>query len=448
MLAAASLAVFLLCAADAWKIERHWLQPHSVYTAAERFDLQDPDQVPFLRDLARYPTLESTWRLWLRPVASGYGYWRPLLMWGFWAESHIVGPSNYAGFIAFLVASHLLFLIVFTLAIQRISGSWSIALVAVLFFSGIRSCPPMSWANSFLFGDPLWSTGPAGDVALDYWKDQADMWFGASFLVALLAIMRRRWTLGITAFAVAVMVKESGWLIAPMALIVLLIDHSLRDVPARAWIGFVAVAALLALGKAHVGVNLTHAGNFTYLAGAPSRYFHLVGGRGLIALTSVSWHAALAGAGLGLLLALSIRNKVNVWKGLSVWIAVVAVSLVIWSHTERIGYLFAWLSLVVPECYLPFLIAECVYAFAAATVLCDKATWRPLAILIAASLLTGLPTIANPWETRHIGYVPGSFQAAIVAFVWVWMARQAWKLILARAKALGAQRLRGSGITY
>ncbi|MDR3708991.1 MAG: hypothetical protein P4L33_11880 [Capsulimonadaceae bacterium] len=425
-LIAAAVIVFSLCAIEEWQIDGHWFLPHAAITSADKFILADHDQVVAEATVSKLPTFTSTWHLWTTADTGCGHYWRPLLWMGVWAEYQRFGVSGYAGYVACMVASHLLFLAGFAVVVKQITGRWSAALLSVLFFAGSRAYPPMSWANNLLFGDPLWSAGAAGDVALVYWKDQAEMWHGAFVLLALYAALRGRWFLGIAGFAGAVLVKESGWLAPVLVLVVLLIEGRLREAPLRAWIGFIMVAALLVFGKVHAGLNLTASGNFHGMSGAPYRYFHLVGGRGLLGMTGVSWAAGVIGAGLGLVAALGVQRRVAWRAGLGTWAVLAACVAGIWAHVEGHGYVASLLAMFDPVCFLPLLLGEFVYAFCAVVVLCESAARRPMAILIAASLLGGLPTIVNAWETPHINYLTYSFQSAITAFVWVCVGDRIW----------------------
>jgi hypothetical protein len=428
-LLAAVAAVLYLCTFDAWKINAHWFHSGTSLAVSGQPYVQDLDQTLFIREVKSFPTLSSTLRLWTRCVPPDTNWWRPLLMWGFWAEYQCFGESNNAGYFGCLIASHILFLTVFALTLQRITGSWAVALLALLLFSADRACLPMSLANGLLLGNPLWSAAPGGNVALYFWKDQNEMWSGTCFLLAFLACLRGRWLLGIAAFACAAMLKESGWLVAVLVLFVLAIDRRLRDVPWKAWLAFGVVVILLLLGRAHVGFDPTHGRNFEDLPAAGFRYFRLVGGRGLLALTGVSWPAAAVGVGLGLVLALGALRRISTRIGLVVWAVFSAAMIAFWAEQQGRAFSIVLVSMLTPECDLPLFVWEAAYAFAATAVLCDRGAWRSLAILIAGSFIAGLPTIANPRESEHIAYFTNAFQAAIVAFVWVWMARLGWQAL-------------------
>jgi hypothetical protein len=334
-------------------------------------------------------------------------------------------------------------LIVFAITVQRITGSWCAAFLALLFFAGDRQYPPLSWLNSLLFSDPLWFAGPGGDVALHLWKDQNEMWSGICILATVMAAMSGRWLIGVGAFACAVMLKESGWLAALFVLIILLMDKRLRIVPVSVWICFVAVSALLVAGKAHVGMHLTQANNFHSLAGAPYRYLLLVAGKGLLALIGASWPGAVSGGALGSLAALAVHRRID-WRAVVVfWFIATLCAAVVWASQTHVPVVAALLALAAPECLMPIVFAECAFAFAAITVLLDHTAHRPLAILVIGSALSGTPAIVNCWETPHISYLACAFQAAIVAFVWVLLARYALRL---GRLALGKREIEESGM--
>lgn len=426
-----AVLVFWSCFDNAWTFNRHWFAPHAALSSFEQYALNDTDQHLFMDQSSRLPSFWDSLKLWGRTVPSDNVYWRPLLMWTFWAQYRLFGGAP-AGYIACLILAHMVYLAAMCAGLRTVTRSWAIGLLGILIFAGSRAVFPMTLVNAALRWDPLWTAGAGSNVALYFWKDQNEMWSGALFWGALIASSRQRWYLTTFLFVVGVMEKEYAWAVPVFVALLAASEGRLRRIPRAAWIAMAASSALLALVRVEVGLAVaTHHISHNVLHNLSlgiMRYLRLVAGRGLLAFTAVSWAAPAIGGGLGIAAALCALRRARPAPAFSVWLLAGIVAAAVWAHVQQLPVVVAATSLILPECDLPRLVGEFLYAFCVVCVAFDRDAAKPLALFALAALLDGLPALLGCRESEHIGYLTNSFQASMVAFVCVWMARRAWRM--------------------
>jgi len=206
-----ALAVFAIVGAWMFGLQKSW----SHFSSLSDVLMNDPvDQNELLQGLHKVHSFGDTLAWWTGSWAAGDGvkFYRPLpsLLW--WCELRVFGDKGAQGFMTIHFASHLLVCFLAFGFLRRVIGGRPALLAIGLWASG---------ALSFL-------TLPTPLAALDYWKDDVDLWMSLAVISSLWALLsfwktgdRRFWALAVFAQIVGISIKEMSYITPILALTLL-----------------------------------------------------------------------------------------------------------------------------------------------------------------------------------------------------------------------------------
>jgi len=233
-----------------------WSIPIAKRIAVSRQDyLSDSDLNEYIfAGLKQVHGFASTLHWWNGTWVGLVPFWRPLTSYGFWLEYKEFPPNRFDEWFAVSCVSNLIFcalLIVFT---KKLSGSTIIAFLTGLFFGGDFLLSPLAIdAHLFsLFGSETFSV-PC-DLSFSVWKNQPDIWSDSAIIAGLICALDKKWIWMIVCSFVAVAFKENGWLIFPLALLVIWGKDRLKSTPRNVYIAIVLSIGVLALVRFNCGM--------------------------------------------------------------------------------------------------------------------------------------------------------------------------------------------------
>ena len=243
-----------------------------------------------LSALRKCPTFPSTLIWWHGMWAHDeVPFWRPLTSLGFWLELHAFGADRFDRWQLVSFFSHLLFVLLLALFVQRMSRSWGIAALTALLFAGNWN-EWVSWLTSapgLIAG--LLSHVPASRMVVEAllrvqglilgllptvpsnyvvsgWVYQQEFWVGWFEFGALICSVNGFWGATVACVGLSICCKESGWLCFPQIFAAILTSGRPLRVPWRPAIAMaVVVVILIALRVAagpevlrgyHIGQNI------------------------------------------------------------------------------------------------------------------------------------------------------------------------------------------------
>ena len=409
----------------AWELNRDWFGgPAQLAKLSAQQYAGDSDVRQFLYSMSTHPDFASTLRWWHGNWAGQFYYWRPLTSLAFWAEYRLFGPDHIERWQAAMMVSHLLFVAVFVALVLRLTKSRAVALFAVLLFSGSESLWPMTWICSAL-SSTVAGYAPrhvGADVASTMWKDLPESWTGICIFAAALLSMGRRWIGALAFAAVAVTLKESGWLaflILGAAMTFAWWHGALIQKPAIA--AGVVVAALVAL-RWSAGTQVF----FGARAHSNREWFvRVVGDVGGFNFEQLLFGRTLeivSGFALALILEYG-RFRWSSWiAALGVFAATVG-GIAAMSHVPVDTALAMALS---PDLSLGYILSGLIFGLLAYPTLALESGRRAAAVFFAGVVLTALPGAFVLQTNSHMLYLTNALAAALVAVsleaAWFWHA--------------------------
>ncbi len=160
--------------------------------------------------LSQIHSFRDTGRWWTNTWCGQVPFWRPLTSYVFWAMYLLWPPEYMLPRQIVLVGLHFVFTGLAALLLWRLTRRPWLVMMSLYLFAGLRPVPPVG---------PQAYVLPVNDALLDP-KNIPDPLVGIFMLLALLALVNRRWLLSLALAVVSIGFKETGFMTWPMAAIV------------------------------------------------------------------------------------------------------------------------------------------------------------------------------------------------------------------------------------
>lgn len=405
-----------------------WFQGGDIIDRAKAVAIADVDQAVYLKHVEQHWAFLSTFAWWHQ--ACVYPdlprYWRPLTMLGFWLECHLFGAYRFDRWQTASIVFQMIFAVLLGIFAFRMTGSKIAPALTLLLFANFapldRSGPSLGPIIPFF---DLFTT-PSANVVLENWKDQAEIWSGSFSLLTLIFTLNSRWWPALVCVIVTICFKETGWLLFPMILILLVYRGKIKAVPRSVWIASAVSAAILLTLRALSGRDVF----FGYHGGqVPHGFqwrvvFEALDGNVRLLLTGF-WAVPILGFGLAWLV-LFAR-----WKGV-VRFAAGAVSLLVAGAVcglangtdPAVGITL----LVDPHGQLFSLIFSFVESLALILAWRDSQVRKEMISLYAMIVISVAPTWAVLQPNEHMLYMTNALQCTLVSAVAIAACRELWRL--------------------
>lgn len=415
----------------------HWFQGGDIVSQAHAYAIGDIDQAVYLKHVQQHWSFLSTFAWWHQ--ACVYPdlprYWRPLTMLGFWSECHLFGAYRFDRWQAAEIVFFVLFAVLLAWFAYRITGSRVAPAITLLGLSSFAPLLGMNPVTAPFLAFFTSFTNPDANVVLINWKDQAEIWAGAATLGALIFTLNARWWAALACTLVAIGFKESGWLVFPMILVLLVITGKLRSVPRSIWIASAVSSVLLLALRASAGRD-TFLGKGGHAPHAWfSRYALSVTDQNLHLLATSSWVLPILAFSLAWLIVVSRRStKTKLIAGAVLLVVACVLFGLANGQDPTVG-----IALILdPKTGLFPLISCLVYGIALLLAWRSPAVRRQIVAIYALVLLSALATTAVLQPNQHMLFLTNAFQCTLVAAVAVAAGRELLAIFNARQKAAPA----------
>ena len=372
-----------------------------------------------------YPSLESkqtfaqSFDWWHEPWRADQwvgAYWRPLSMQAWWIESHLFGEDRSYNWMRVSLLLAALFDVLLFLFFWRLTCRRLFALVGLAIFvlpgAWIHLLSPLAVVPRISNADLLLVQG---------WKDQPDLFANCLIIAAMIFAFDRRYFGALICACLAPCFKESGLLVFPLVLAMVVYAGDFRRLPK--WI-YAAVASFFALymfARWTAGPMVFHFHTHGGDAGAISRYTNAMLPLAIIALTSIG--AAFAGlTTFGLIL----------WRPrrLWMWTSAVAASLfvgVLLLALQRLMELDVAFAqfLLDGEPVLLFIL----WLLVTAAIIMARIYLKPAIFLAACAFFVAIPFAMVTGALEHVLTLARAFQAGYGACAALSVISVLWTLI-------------------
>jgi hypothetical protein len=221
---AAIFVVVVVAVAGSVRNFAPWFGEADIAAASHRLFVRDIDHKAIFASASTCHSFAQSFQWWTHTWIGLCGYWRPVTSQLFWSEYAIFGPDRYDLWAIISIVSNLLVL----------------AALAQFAWLLTRSRPAV------LFTVLAASATGALDVALFNWKDQPDLWVTLAVVLSMNATLRHRWGLAVAFAALAMCIKELGWIALPFDLALVATTGGLRAMPRWIYGAVVGVACAVA----------------------------------------------------------------------------------------------------------------------------------------------------------------------------------------------------------
>ena len=401
-----------------------WAATADITGRSRLWATRDTDVAQYLLPgLRSKPNLLSTLGWWHGTWVGVVPFWRPLTSLLFWLEYHLMTPDRFDRWMLFSYACHLVFVGLLVVLIRRLTGRWGIAALAALLFAGSAWMSPPAWMFALQMragGASIASLSSTRflaslvpcDVALDFWKNQPELWAGICTLAATLLALRGRWAGALALAVLGVCVKESGWYTFPIILLVLAQQRRLGTVPRWGWVATAASIVLLTLLRFSAGPAVFRG----YHRGTNDnwwpRYSAVVEGPYLSLLSSPSAAAAILS---GALLALAAWRRGPVIPRVLLGFGAFFLCAGLYGLTSGGGIAVGCVVLLDPHELLPTVLGSAIWLFVAWRLLARFAYRGLVARLVLMTLITAGSVAAASQVQAHVLYLTDAFQCCLGA---------------------------------
>lgn len=436
LLTVCALASVLYQAIDA---NRSWFAGGDIIARAKGAAVADVDQAVYLKHVEQHWSFLSTFAWWHQ--ACVYPdlprYWRPLTMLGFWVECHLFGAYRFDRWQAASIVFQMIFAVLLGLFAYKMTGSrFAPALTLLLFANfapldktGLGLGPVIPFFDLF--------TTPAANVVLVNWKDQAEIWSGSLSLLALIFTLSSRWWAALVCVIVTICFKETGWLLFPMILVLLLSMGKLKAVPRSIWIASVVAAIVLLTLRALSGHDVL----IGYHGGQVPHGFQIrvvleaLDGNVRLFLTSF-WVVPLLGFALAwLILCVRANPIIKLLVGIGAFLAAGVVAGLMNSTDPLVG-----ITLIMdPSGQLIRILCSLLEGLAVILAWRDPQVRKVMISLYILIVISVLPTWAVLQPNQHMLYMTNALQCTLTALVTIAACRELRRRVAPKPKraALG-----------
>jgi hypothetical protein len=375
-----------------------------------------------------YPALESkhtfgeTFNWWREPWRADEwvgAYWRPLSMQVWWIESHVFGEDRSFQWMRVSLFLAALFDVLLCVFLWRLSRRRLFAIIGLAIFA-----LPGAWLHmiSPLSKEPRISN--ADLLLLQGWKDQPDLFANCLIIGAMIFALRRRYGWALVCAALAPCFKESGLMVFPLLLGVVIYCGDLKQLPKWVYAGVASVLALYMLGRYSAGPMVFHFHTHGGDAGALTRYSNAMFPHAWMSLDSLG--EALAGIGISGLLLWRPKQPM-IWLGYLIGLIAICVIAVALQARISLDVAFAQFFLVGP-----WPIAMLVLWFIVTAVVCKQRSYlRPAVFLAVCAFLVAIPFAMVTGALEHVLCLARAFQAGygacVTLSVGTVLANKSWK---------------------
>jgi hypothetical protein len=391
-----------------FEVSAKWFHQADI-VAYSRYYIQQGDAIDMgllVKGISAKPTFLSTFGWWHETWAGIVPFWRPLTSQFFWLENHFFGFDRLDRWQWVGIFSHFVFVALLAAFTYRLTQRGWIAALAALCFAGAQAWFPMNVVYL--------ATGQSvpGDIALDSWKNQPEMWAGSCTLAALLLALNGKWAWSLVCVGIGVCFKESGWFAFPMIPLALWAEGRARQIPRRVIYAAAATAVVLIVLRACAGWSVFYGYHLGAEHSGLRRYVLAVEGYFLNTLFSPDAAAALAAC---MIFALCLWRRANFYLRLAIGIAGMAGCLFVDSRIQETAFDGAAAQFLEFDLELGKLIGCLLFLIAAYALIIDGRYRKQAFSLLPMILISGAGMAAALQVTLHALYLTFALNSVLLA---------------------------------